>query len=97
MNLPNQWNIVLCDILFSAMEYLHIILEILKRRIKIIRHQKFSLCTAESTPFTAFLNNFGCKGKNNRSLRYLAGYFNCQPVAGWYFYGLCNAHKENIA
>ena len=77
--------------------HLHIILEILKWCIKIIRHPKFTLCTAKSTPFTTFRDSFRCKGKNNRSSRYFAGYFNCQSMTGRYFYSLCNAHKENIA
>jgi hypothetical protein len=41
----------------------------------------------------------GCrsKGKYSSSRRYFARHVNCQPVAGRYFYGLCNTHKENIA
>jgi len=37
------------------------------------------------------------ENKNGPSHRYFTGNFNGQPVVGGYFYGLCNAHKENIA
>jgi hypothetical protein len=40
--------------------------------------------------------SFRGKGKNNTPRRYFAGYVNSQPVVGGYFYGLCNAHKENV-
>jgi len=77
--------------------HLHIVLKVLKRFVKIISHDKFTLCTAESASFSAFRESFGSKGKNNRSRRYFARYVNGQPVAGGYLYGLGNAHKENIA
>jgi hypothetical protein len=41
----------------------------------------------------------GCrgKGKYSSSRRYFMGYVNNQPVVGWHFYGLRNAHGVNIA
>jgi hypothetical protein len=37
------------------------------------------------------------ESKNNRPRRNFAGNINSQPVAGGYFYGLCNAHGVNIS
>jgi hypothetical protein len=45
------------------------------------------------------VSGYSCrsKGKNGPSFRYFVGNVNGQPVAGRYVYGLCNAHKLNIA
>ena len=77
---------------------LHIILKIFKRRVKVIRHPKFTLCTAEFALFLLFRNRcFRGKGKNNRTRWYFGRHVNGQPVVGGYFYRLRNAHEVNIA
>ena len=38
-----------------------------------------------------------CKGKNSPPQRYFSRHVNGNPAAGRYVYGLCNAHRINIA
>jgi hypothetical protein len=60
-----------------------------------------AFCTQRAFALKAktVISGNGCrsKGKNNRPRRYFAGHVNRKPMAGRHFYGLGNAHKENIA
>jgi hypothetical protein len=51
----------------------------------------------ENTVIVVNCAGFRREGKDNRPRRNFTGNVNGQPVAGGHFYGLCNAHKENIA
>ena len=60
------------------------------------RHAELPLSTAKSAFFYPF-RLCRSKSKNNRPRWNFTGHINSQPMAGRYFYGLCNAHVENIA
>jgi hypothetical protein len=72
--------------------HLPIVLEVLKRRIEIVRHPDLSLEAAESTSFRFF----GRKSEDNRPHRHFRGHVNNQPAAGGYFDGLFYGHGSSI-
>jgi hypothetical protein len=77
--------------------HLHIVLKVVKGRVKVVRHPELSLGAAKHPFFQLGLHcRLGRKGKDNRPRRNLAGNFNCQPVAGGYVYSLLYGHSISI-
>jgi hypothetical protein len=77
--------------------HLHIVLEVVKGRVKVVCHPDLPFKTAECPLFQLRLRRyFGRKGKNNRPCWNLAGNLNRQPVAGWYVYSLLYGHSISI-
>ena len=77
--------------------HLHIVLEVLKRRVKVVRHPKFTPCTTKSAPFSAFHHRLRSKGKNSLPRRNFGRHINGQPMISRYCNSLCNTHGVNIA
>ena len=110
-SLPNMGNIVPGDIFIGGNEshlfgnsgcdkqitvHLHIILKVIKRRVKIVRHTELSFSAAKSALFYLF-RLCRSKGKHSPPRRYFTRHVNGQPMADRYFYSLCNAHGVSIA
>ena len=78
--------------------HLHIVLEVIKRCIKVICHPVITFYTAEFTFFLLFCNRRLISiSYISLSRRNFGRHVNRQPMANRNFYSLRNTHKENIA
>ena len=95
-SLPNMGNIVPGDIRVDSNEG-HLVLEVLKGRVKIIRYAELPFCTAKSSLFLRFFFLHRSKSNKRRASRYFLGHLNDKPVVGGDFDGLRDGHGERIA
>jgi len=75
--------------------FLHIVLEILKRFVKIRCHFELPFGTTEYRDFFS-LCLYRSKSKYSFPRRHFAGNINGQPVTGGYIHSLSNAHRTSI-
>ncbi|GMO50715.1 MAG: hypothetical protein Pg6C_14860 [Treponemataceae bacterium] len=78
-------------------DHLHIVLEVVKGRVKVVRHPEIPFGAAKHPLFQLrFHRRFGRKGKDNLPRRNLAGNLDSQQAAGGYVYSLSYSHGTSI-
>jgi hypothetical protein len=81
----------------KVMPHLHIILQVLKRCVKILRHAVLPFRAAKTASFTAFRGFFREINYFSPPRWYFGRHVNNQPVVYRDFYSLRNTHKEKYS